>query len=301
MRHFLALLILGLVIPGPGILQGEQERPRFSVSVDAVYLNVVVTDFSGRFHSGLSVEDFEVLEDGVPQKLSFFTNEVTPVSVVLLLDTSSSIHHSLDGVKKAANNFLRRMSDEDRAAIAFFNEDLRFVSPFTNDVKALRHAVGSMKAGGATALYDAVLGSLERLSRIEGRTASLVFSDGADSRPDKLGSKASMDEAIEGAKGSETSIYPIGFLGASPEGYAIHRDFLDELAHASGGKAFYPEDVKELNDVFYQIQLDVHSQYRMAYSPTSKGSDGLWRTIEVRIKSSAPLNVRTRRGYYVNH
>jgi VWFA-related protein len=282
----------------PGILQDRQERPRFSVSVDAVFCSVVVTDSSGRFHSGLSVGDFEVLEDGVPQRLSFFTNERTPVSVVLLLDSSSSIHHSLDGVKKAADNFLRRMETEDRAAIAFFNEELRFVSSFTSDVKALRRAVGTMKAGGATALYDAVLGSLERLSRIEGRTALLVFSDGSDSRPDEMGSRASMTQAVEGAKRSEAGIYTIGFLGASPEGYAINRGFLGEIARASGGRDFYPADVKELNDVFYQIQLDVHSQYRMAYSPSRPVSNGSWREIKIKVKGSNALNVRARQGYF---
>jgi Ca-activated chloride channel family protein len=298
MRWFLVVVVSIFVIPRPGISQDEQERPRFSVSVDAVYLNVVVTDSSGRFHSGLSAEDFEILEDGVPQRLRFFTNERTPVRVVLLLDNSSSIHHSLDGVKQAANNFLRRMETDDRAAVALFNEELRFVSGFTSDVKALRRAVGTMKAGGATALYDAVLGSLTRLSHFDGRTALLVFSDGADSQPDEMGSRASMNQAVEGAKRSEASIYTVGFLGASPEGYAIHRSFLDELALASGGRSFYPDDLKELNDVFYQIQLDVHSQYRMAYAPSKPVSDGSWREIEVKVKDSKALNVRARQGYY---
>jgi VWFA-related protein len=277
---------------------GGQERTRFNVSVEAVYLNVVVVDFMGRFHPELTVEDFEVLEDGVPQDLSYFTAESTPVTVLLLLDKSSSIHRSVDGIKDAASEFLRRLRPGDEAAVAFFNQDVRFVTPFTDDRSTLYRGVRTLRAGGVTALYDAVNRSLDKLSEIEGRTAILVFSDGVDSRPAAGGSEAAAKDVYERGRLSEASIYTIGFQGATPAGYGISRGFLKRLAEESGGRAFFPKGIKELSRAFAQIQAELHSQYRLAYLPKNNRMDGSWRNIEVRIKGTTHLHARTRQGYY---
>ena len=129
--------------------------------------------------------------------MSYFTAESTPVTVLLLLDRSSSVHRSLDGIKSAATEFLRRLRPGDEAAVAFFNQDVQFVTPFTDDREVLYRSVRKLRAGGVTALYDAVNASLERLSGIEGRTALLVFSDGADSQPAEGGSDASRDDDLD--------------------------------------------------------------------------------------------------------
>jgi Ca-activated chloride channel family protein len=275
-----------------------QDRPRFEVSVEAVYLNVVVVDFTGRFHPGLTAEEFEVLEDGTPQELSFFTSESTPVTVMLLLDKSSSIHKSVDGIKDAATEFLRRLRPGDEAAVAFFNQDVHLVTPFTDDRETLYRGVRALRAGGVTALYDAVNASLDELAEIDGRTAILVFSDGADSKPAEGGSDASANDVYERGRLTESSIYTIGFQGATPAGYGISRGFLKRLAEESGGRAFFPKDINELNRAFARIQVELHSQYRLAYVPKNDRLDGTWRKIEVRIKGTNQLHVRTRRGYY---
>ncbi len=274
------------------------EPAHFHVSVDAVYLDVVVVGSGGRFWPGLTGQDFEVLEEGVRQDLSYFTDEKTPVTILLLLDVSSSIHRSLKGVKSAAINFLHRSRSGDKAALAFFNHNLRFATPFTDDQDVLARGVKSMRASGLTALYDSVLTSLERLSRIEGRKALLVFSDGADSWPDEGGSDATMKDAFEGGKLSDASVYAIGFLGAMPQGYGVNRGFLKRLARESGGQAFFPKGTKELNQAFIQIHSELSSQYRMAYVPRKALKDGAWRDIEVRVKGSTHLTARTRLGYY---
>jgi VWFA-related protein len=277
---------------------GGQERPQFSVSVEAVYLNVVVVDFMGRFRAELVAEDFEVLEDGVPQNLSYFTTGSTPVKVLLLLDKSSSIHRSVDGIKDAALEFLRRLRPGDEAAVAFFNQDVQFVTPFTDDRDTLLRGVRMLRAGGVTALYDAVNRSLEKLSEIEGRTAILVFSDGADSWPAEGGSEAIADDVYEKGRLSEASIYTVGFQGATPVGYGISRGFLKRLAEESGGRAYFPKGIKELTRAFAQIQAELHSQYRLAYVPKNHRMDGSWRSVEVRIKGTTHLHARTRKGYY---
>ncbi len=282
----------------PGRADGPQETAHFHVSVQAVYLNVVVVGSAGRLWPGLTAEDFEVLEEGVPQDLSYFTAEKTPVTVLMLLDASSSIQRSLKGVKSAAVDFLGRLRAGDKAAIAFFNQNLRFATTFTDDQTLLAGGVKSMRASGLTALYDSVLASLERLSTIDGRKALLVFSDGADSWPAEGGSDASMKDAFESGRLSEASIYAIGFLGAMPQGYGVNRGFLKRLSRESGGRAFFPKGTKELNKVFLQIHTELSSQYRMAYMPKNTEKDGTWRNIEVRIKGTTDLEARTRLGYY---
>ena len=281
-----------------GSAEGPQERARFHVSVHAVYLNVVVIGSAGRFWPELTSEDFEVLEEGVPQELSYFADEKTPVTVLMLLDASSSIQRSLKGVRFAAVNFLRRLRVGDTAAVAFFNHELRFATTFTDDQTLLAGGVKSMRASGLTALYDSVLTSLERLSTIDGRKALLVFSDGADSWPAEGGSESTMKDAFEGGKLSDASIYAIGFLGAMPQGYGVNRGFLKRLSLESGGRAFFPKGTKELNKVFNQIHTELSSQYRMAYMPKNTEKDGGWRNIEVRIKGTTDLAARTRLGYY---
>jgi Ca-activated chloride channel family protein len=290
------------LILSTSILSGQAwakaQEPQFHISVDAVYLDVVVVDTEGRFWPGLTADDFEVIEAGVPQELSYFTDEETPVTVLLLLDASSSIQRSLKGVKSAAINFLRRLSFGDKAALAFFNHNLRFATPFTDDQETLARGVKSMRAGGLTALYDSVLTSLDRLSELEGRKALLVFSDGADSWPAEGGSEATMKDAFEGGRRSDASVYAIGFLGAMPQGYGVNRGFLKRLARESGGRAFFPKGTKELNRTFTQIHAELSSQYRMAYVPRKVAKNGEWRNIEVRIKGTTHLLARTRAGYY---
>jgi Ca-activated chloride channel family protein len=275
-----------------------QEPAQFHVSVDAVYLDVVVIGADGLFQSGLTAKDFEVLEEGVPQVISYFADEPTPITVLVLLDTSSSIKRSLEGVKSAAVNFLRRLDIGDKAALAFFNHNLRFVTPFTDDQETLAQGVKSMRASGLTALYDSVLTSLERLSDVEGRKALLVFSDGADSWPAAGGSNATMKDVFESGRRSEAGIYTIGFLGAMPTGYGVNQGFLGRLARESGGRAFFPKGAKELNKTFAQIHAELSSQYRIVYVPKKAAQEGEWRNIEVRIKGTTHLTARTRLGYF---
>jgi VWFA-related protein len=248
-------------------------RFQFNVAVEAVYLNAVVT--SGRqLIPGLNVEDFEVFENGIRQELSFFASGNTPVTVLLLLDSSSSILPSVEGIKVAASNFVRKLRQGDRAMIGFFNQDVWFATDFTGDVKELVRASEGLRPGGMTALYDAALESLRRLATVNGRAALLVFTDGSDSWPAAEGSDATQDEAIEESKLSDVSIYTVGFEGRLGTGVGgVNRYFLRNLARETGGRVFFPRDIGELNVRFSRIMEELHSQYRMAYVPKENGSD----------------------------
>lgn len=300
-----AILLMLSVVAFPALPQTKKADPQrnpgrfqFQVDVQAVNLNVVVTDHNGRYVPGLEASQFEVFEDGAPQELSFFSAEVTPLTVLLLLDASGSIRPSLPAVKEAAANFVRKLWEGDKAIVADFNDKVRFSTQFTDDADRLIATLEALYPSGGTALYDSILISTEKLATDSGRKALLVFTDGDDSRSQGAGSEATADEAVEGGKASEVTIYSVGFRGARQGGATgVNKGFLRRLAKETGGDAFFPSDMGDLNSSFTRIQEELHSQYRLAYVPQNK-LRGSWRKIEVRIKGRDDLSARTRTGYY---
>lgn len=300
-----ALLVVGVFVMGANTGVGQEARPQqegrfqFRSTVQAINLSVVVTDKKGRFIPDLTAEDFIVREDGKPQKLDFFTSEVTPVTLLLLLDASTSIRPSEYGIKEAAANFVSKLWEGDKAIVADFNEHVRFSTHFSDNIDRLIATIQSLYPSGWTALYDSILLSIDKVSEAPGRKALLVFTDGDDSRSVGQGSEMSSKDAIEGAKFSEVTIYTVGFEGRRAAGSrGVNKGFLKKLAEETGGAAFFPDGIGELNRDFDRIQDELHSQYRMAYIPTNVEKDGEWRTIEVRVKGRDDLVVRTRQGYY---
>ena len=277
----------------------QEERFQFRTTVQAINLTVVVTDKRGRFIPNLTEVDFEILENGTPQEIGFFTAEVTPVTLLLLLDASTSVRLSVNGIKEAASNFVGKLWDGDRAIVADFNERIRFSSHFSDDVDRLIQTIQSLYPSGWTALYDAVILSIDKISEAEGRKALLVFTDGDDSRSLGPGSEANSKQVIEDAKFSEVTIYSVGFQGRRIAGSrGVNKRFLKDLAEETGGRAFFPSGIGELNKNFDEIQNELHSQYRLAYIPKNLEPNGEWRSIKVRINSRDDLVVRTRKGYY---
>ncbi len=275
------------------------DRFSFMVRVPSVTLDVVVADELGRFVTGLGADDFEVLEDGDPQEIRFFTADLTPVTSLLLLDTSASVRSSLSAIQTAAYLFLRNMATGDRGRVATFAEGVRFGPPYQTEIWNQVAMIRAMRPFGKTALYDAILTSLEELSRVEERKALILVSDGEDSGTDASGSASTRTHAIEGARLSEGAIYTVGYTGWSPEGGGrLNREFLDAVAEQSGGRSYYPEKVEDLSRHFRQIQHELHRQYQIAYLPSRNRKEGGWRSIEVRIKGRGDLVARTRKGYY---
>ena len=308
------LLAASLAALGAGFLAGAQpperppqetvERPlgeRFSfmVRVPSVTLDVVVADQRGRFVTGLEADDFEVLEDGRPQEIRFFTAEFTPVTSLLLLDSSASVRSSLSAIQTAAYVFLRHMANGDQGRVATFSEGVRFGPPYTSDIGDQVPMIRAMRPFGRTALYDAILTSLQELSRVEERKALILVSDGEDSGSESKGSVSTREQAIEGARLAEGAIYTVGYTGWSPEGGGrLNREFLDAVAEQSGGRSYYPEKIEDLSRHFRQIQHELHRQYQIAYLPRRERGAGGWRTIEIRVKGRDDLVARTRKGYY---
>lgn len=275
------------------------DRFSFVIRVPSVTLDVVVSDRRGRFVTGLGPRDFEVLEDGVPQEIGFFTAELTPVSSLLLLDTSASVRSSLSAIQTAAYLFLRTMATDDRGRVATFSEGVRFGPPYESDLRNQVAMIRAMRPFGRTALYDAILTGLQELSLVESRKALILLSDGEDSGRAAKGSVSTREQALEGARLSEGAIYTVGYTGWSPDGGGrLNREFLDAVAEQSGGRSYYPEEVEELPRFFREIQHELHRQYQIAYLPSRDRREGGWRGIEVRVKGRPELTARTRKGYY---
>jgi Ca-activated chloride channel family protein len=269
--------------------------PRYPVDVRAVALDVLVTDRKGRFVPGLKSSDFRVLELGVPQELSFFTASRTPVTVVLLLDSSASVRSDLLSVQKAANRFISKLAHGDRARIGFFHERVVFGPRFTDDMKEHSAMINQMRPQRSTHLYDALVESFEKLEPVPKRKVLLVFSDGEDQ-----GSRTSMQGALEAARRSHASVYPVGLLGwSADDGMYTNQRLLEQIARVTGGRAFFPSNDKEMRKAFDRIRAELHHQYRMGYVPASGDQEpGQWREIQVELTRRKDLLVRCRLGYY---
>jgi Ca-activated chloride channel family protein len=292
----LCLSIALTVLRGASPAAGQpQQAPSYPVDVRAVALDVLVTDQKGRFVAGLKRDDFRVLEEGVPQELSFFTPGRTPVTVVVLLDSSASVRSDMLSIQKAANRFIKKLPSGDRARIGFFHEQVVFGPRFTDDMAEHSAMINQMHPQRSTHLYDALLEAFEKLEGVSERKALLVFSDGEDQ-----GSRVSMESALEAARRSDVSVYSVGLVGWSAAG-GMHTNqrLLEQIARLTGGRAFFPGNEKEMQKAFDRIRDELHHQYRMGYVPASgEEGPGQWREIRVELTRGKDLVVRCRRGYY---
>ncbi len=296
---------LWLLLCGPAIEGGEssprarvpalrQETTRFSVDVNAVALDVVVTDRKGRFVKGLKEEDFVVLEDGVPQELTFFTSGNTPITVLLLLDSSASVRSHQEEVQKDANRFISKLQKGDQARIGLFHNEVIFGPRFTDDMDEHIAMINRMRPQRSTHLYDALLSGLHELSVIPDRRALLVFTDGADG-----GSTATREDVLEASRRSQASVYTVGLVGWSfEEGMNTNQQLLTQIAEYTGGRAFFPQKEKEMRKAFDRIRDELHRTYRLAYFPPRKVDHATWHSVEVQLAKRKNLVVRTRLGYY---
>ena len=297
----MALTVLIVSAPaasGAWTRQGAGQRsdtPRYAVDVQVVALDVLVTDQEGRFVSGLRPDDFRVLEQGVPQELSFFSAGRTPVTIVVLLDSSASVRADMLSIQKAAHRFIKKLASGDRARVGFFHDEVVFGPRFTDDMAEHSAMINQMRPQRSTHLYDALIESFEKLERVLERKALLVFSDGEDQ-----GSQTSAQVALEAARESDVSVYAIGILGwSAADGRHTNQGLLEQIARMTGGRAFFPENEKQMQKAFDRIRDEIHHQYRMGYVPAGGGEGGRqWREIRVELTRRTDLAVRCRHGYY---
>lgn len=301
-RFWSSVLLAALV--GGICLAASQQGPSFRSNVDVISLAVSVTGPDGRHISNLSAGDFEVLEDGRLQELIFFSPANTALALSLVLDSSSSMEESMPLAQKAATDFVARLGPGDVAEIVNFDTRVEIVQPFTNDRSLLEAAIRRVRAGGSTALYNAVYITLRQFEKMRTQDASdtrreviVVLSDGEDTS-----SLVTFDELLNLARRSQTAIYAIGLgLQASPPRFtASTGEFaLRRLVQETGGRLFTPKRPEDLSNVYAQIADELTSQYLLGYLSRNERRDGGWRSIAVRLRRSQ-LQARTRAGYYAS-
>ena len=300
--------------PPPGPIGSPQAAPPagqkgpggFAIqsNVNLVVLHASVINERGVFVPGLKQEDFRVLEDKVEQKMSVFRQEDVPVSMGLVIDNSGSMRDKRPQVNAAALTLVKTSNPKDEAFVVNFNDDfyLDTVHDFTNDINELKDALERIDARGSTALYDAVIGSLDHLKKgAKDKKVLLVVTDGVDNA-----SRKSLQNAVEEAQRSDALIYAIGLFSDDDLKHnrgemKKARRALSDMANATGGLAFFPENVDDTEAICTQIARDIRNQYTLAYYPTNTNQDGTFRSVQVLLAAQhglGKLSVRTRTGYY---
>jgi VWFA-related protein len=269
-------------------------------AVDEVNVIFTVTDKHGRFVKDLKRNDFKVVDDAKPalEIKSFRSETDLPLQVGLLVDASNSVRDRFKFEQESAIEFLNQMirPKYDRAFVIGFDVTPEVTQDFTDSTELLSKGVRSLRPGGGTAMYDALYFAcrdklLKAPQRGTVRRAIILLSDGDDNQ-----SHVSREEAIEMAQRAEVIVYTIStnITGSRAKGDKI----LERIAEATGGRSFFPFQIRDVADAFAEIQDELRSQYALSYKPADFRQDGRYRTIEIIAQDKKSLRVRARRGYY---
>lgn len=309
---------------------GRSELPRgegtIAIETTEVLLPVTVRDESGQLVTDLTAEQFRIFEDGVEQPISSFALRRLPVHVVMLIDTSSSVVAELEDFKASAWRFMTRLDPDDRICLIRFDDRVELVQDWTSNRNTLRRALNRLTTGVFTRFNDALyLAAREQLSRINGRKAVIVLTDGIDSGRGSIGFEGAFRALVE----EEVPVYALaktriqsqhereqlrfyeqaaGSAGAAwqhrVEGIHLTLRELDlseqrlrRLADETGGRLYLPERFEQLDEVYQQVADELRSQYVIFYTPTAALRDGRYRAIRVQVRKPR-LHVTTRFGYY---
>jgi Ca-activated chloride channel family protein len=270
------------------------QQPTFkSGPVVTVPLYATVTDRERRLVPGLAREDFQIIDNGKPQEITLFDNNVRPITAVVMLDTSGSMTLNLDLLRQAAEQFVIRLLPEDQARVGAFNDRVELDPSFTSDRDELISSIKELDYGNGTRLWDAVDVGLDALENIEGRKVVVVFTDGGDTS-----SSTSNGKVLDRARANEVMIYAIGMESVfGPRGQQIRTrpdSRLKRLAEETGGGYFELKKTDDLGPTFTRVAEELHSQYVLGFSPTQL--DGKIHKLELKM-TKPELIGRARRSY----
>ena len=282
----------------PDNSDSDDSRATIRHVVNEVRVVFTVTDRHGRYIKDLKSTDFRVIDDQKPAELRSFNSETDlPLQVGLLVDASNSVRDRFKFEQEAAiefmNSIIRPRYDE--AFVVGFDATPDLTQDFTDNTESLSAGVRMLRAGGGTAMYDALYYAcrdklLKREQKGPVRRAIILLSDGDDNL-----SHVTREEAIEMAERADVIVYTIStnISGMKGKGDKV----LERIAEATGGRAFFPFQIRDVSDAFVSIQEELRSQYAVAYKPANFVADGRYRTIEI-LAQDKGLKVRTRKGYY---
>lgn len=270
--------------------------------VQEVVLNATVLDDQGRLVNNLTKDDFKIFEDGVLQTIAAFSHDDLPVSMGILIDNSGSMHSKRGAVVAAALDLIRASNPQDEAFIVNFSDEAFIDQGFTSDLNKLRAGLDHGDARGGTALYDATIASADELSKDAKRPKQviLIITDGQDNA-----SGLTLEQTIRRVQDLQGPIvYCIGLLfgedGGANEARQARRA-LQTLSEETGGIAYFPRALEDVDPIAAEVARDIRSQYTLGYHSTKPQTDTGYRTVKVLAHASGGkknLNVRTRSGYY---
>src|SRR5215211_3447844 len=285
------------------------------IDSDLVDLKVSVLGFAPNAPAPLlEQKDFRVLEDGVPQEITFFAAADAPFDLVLLLDLSGSNSKNLKMIRNSAKRFVDAARDIDRIALVTFTDQPALYSSFTLDRRRLKKTIDEMdEAIGGTNFWDSmdwVLKDLIPQASGSRRSAIVVMTDGIDNALPEVpgpGSRLPFEGLIERIRNSESIVFPI-YLDTEEDNvkrhhvprsaYALAREQLGQMATVCGTPLYRAARLSDLEAVYAQVVRDLSTVYSIGYSPSNKSLDGKWRSVEVRLMNRNDLFARTKRGYY---
>ena len=292
--------------PAPPPPQREEPPAKDDVvrlTADLVLLDVTVVDPGNNPVMDLQRDQFQVLEDRLPQKIEYFSREQVPVSVVIAIDTSGSMRPKLDTVIKASTNLARESKPGDEMAVIEFKDVPELLEEFTNDVNDVIDTLQGLIASRQTAMLDALFLAADYADK-DGknrRKAVLLVTDGLD-----RDSYYKFNEVVDHLREIDVQIYLIGFTKDLEAGGGIFKkspkekaeELLNKLAADTGGRAFFPTELAEVHKIAQQISTDLRTQYAIGYYPTNSKRDGTFRSVKVQVNGgNRRLVARTRNGY----
>lgn len=303
MRHLSKWLVactlgLGAWAQVPAQAPAEDVVPNFTSETKVVNLPVTVLDRDGKLVIDIPRENFHILENNVEQQIKTFRREDVPVSMCILIDSSGSMKDRHASVVTAAIALARASNPEDEICFVNFNDTAVLEQPFTTDVRKLEQSMEAIDSRGGTAMRNAVSAAIDYVKEkaIRDKKVLVVVTDGNDN----ASNETSLEQLVRSVRDSDVLVYTIGLLSEEERGEARKaKRALDELTEASGGFAYYPKNLAEVETITPRIAHEIRNQYLLTYTPLNDVLDGSYRRIKVEIRGvGRSATVRTRSGYY---
>ena len=294
-----ALFLTAATIIACGISNLAAQTPTFRTGIDLATFGVTVVDRKGEYLTNLTLDDFEVLEDGQKQTIKYFARgtdiENGPeIHVGLLFDTSGSMTEDIKLSRSAAVKFLNTLSDAKDMTLVDFDTEVRVAKYGQKDFPRMVERIRGRTPDGETALYDAMGVYLDGASEDEGRKILVLYTDGGDTH-----STISFGDLMTLIRASDVTVYSVGFLEHS-RGRIEERAHLMQIAEATGGQAFFPSTMKDIDASYDKVVAQIRAQYSLAYTSTNTKQDGAWRKVEIRVTRPdlKGSKILARRGYF---
>jgi Ca-activated chloride channel family protein len=284
----LARVTLALVLAGM--------QPTFKTGVDLTTFGVTITDRKGNIVTGLSQDDFQIVEDGAPQAIQYFArgggDSLPEMHLGLMLDASGSMQSDMKLAQGAAIKFLNLLPQAEDITLVDFDTEVRITRYPQRDFARLVERIRQRRAEGWTALYDALGTYLDGADQQDGRKILVMYTDGGDTR-----SALRFGEMLDLLKASHVTVYAIGLIDGAGSARAQLQMTLRQIAETTGGQAFFPTAMADVESAYDKVLAEINGQYHLGYVSTNRATDGAWRKVEIKVNRDG-LRVRTRKGYF---